>query len=238
VDDSSQLPEAEALAGHIRAITEAADRATALLRALAPLRAHLAALDAAVAALGFTPPSVEAAAAAPAASSPAADFDSGVVGAHRAPVTPAAGGLTPVREEPAPPDLAPPHGPAGTPPAAGVPSEEPAAVGPTDVTSAGGEVNGPSAPPAAHVRRTITVTVTREDAPLDLVRVHSALDQVQGVTSLALVSYTRGRAVLQVEGDRPIDELRLTEGLRAAFPEGVTAHHQGPDDIVVSIGTP
>ena len=237
MNDSSQLPEAEALEGHIRAITEAADRAAVLLRALAPLRPHLAALDAAVAAaISALPASVEAHVAAPAASAPAGADE--VADLQMAPGTPGAGDLKPARDDSARPELSSPGEQTAVPTAAGLPSEGPAAVGLMAVANADGEANGATAPAVAHLGRTITVTVTREDAPLDLVRVHSALDQVQGVLSLALVSYTRGRAVLQIEGDRPIDEMRLTEGLRAAFPEGVTTHRQSPDDLVLSIGTP
>jgi hypothetical protein len=237
VNDTPQQSDAAALEAHIRAVTEAAERAGALLRALAPLRAHLAALESAVSAVavpatattaGHEPP-------APAATLPAGDHqtsgrdtasavaqvdDTGLSGEAMAAVEAQAAsqGI---------------HGPAVVLP----PTEE---ATPNDAMPAirpGDDANGNTPPPAARTGRTVTVTVTREDSPLDLVRVHAALDQLEGVTSLTLVSYTRGRAVLQMEADRPIDELPLTEGLGAAFPEGVTAHQQGPDDILMAIGT-
>jgi hypothetical protein len=198
-----------ALDDHIRAVTAAVERAAGLLHALAPLRAQLARLDAAIAAVG------EAAALSP--DDPHAGSRTGIsrppedLEVQPAPAAPAERLTDPPDAEPMP-----------NPPAA---------------TSSGiDDTNGSASPDGARAGRCITVTVTREDVPLDLVRVHSALDQVQGVTSLALLSYARGRAILQIETERPIDELPLAEGLRAAFPEGVTARRQGADALEMTIG--
>jgi hypothetical protein len=83
---------------------------------------------------------------------------------------------------------------------------------------------------------TVTVTVRRDDQPLDLTRLHGALVAFPGVVSLTLVSYVRGRAVLEMQVDRPLDGQALAEALRREFPEGVTVEPRSPDDIAVAIG--
>jgi hypothetical protein len=82
----------------------------------------------------------------------------------------------------------------------------------------------------------VTVTVSRAEGPLDLVRVHGALDAVEGITGLALASYTRGRAVILLDTDRLPDELALDEALRAAFPEGVQGRWLGAAEYLATIG--
>jgi hypothetical protein len=84
--------------------------------------------------------------------------------------------------------------------------------------------------------RTITVTVSRAEGPLDLVRVHGALDAVDGISGLALASYTRGRAVILLESERAPEELRLEDALRVAFPEGVSGRWLGPNEYLATIG--
>ena len=108
----------------------------------------------------------------------------------------------------------------------------PAAVSPPPASVAAGEAPA-TRPPA---QPPVTVTAVREDAPLDLVRVHTALAETPGVTSVALVNYTRGRAVLHVVGDHPIALQTLTDRLRTAFPEGVQAEQAGADTLAVTIG--
>jgi hypothetical protein len=86
--------------------------------------------------------------------------------------------------------------------------------------------------------RTVTVTVSRTEGPLDLVRVHSALDAIDGVAGLALASYTRGRAVILIDTDRSPERLALADALREAFPEGVNGHWLGESEYLATIGTP
>jgi hypothetical protein len=86
--------------------------------------------------------------------------------------------------------------------------------------------------------RTITVTVSRAEGPLDLVRVHGALDAVEGISGLALASYTRGRAVILLDSDRTPEQLGLYEALQAAFPEGVSGRWLGPNEFLATIGLP
>ena len=85
-------------------------------------------------------------------------------------------------------------------------------------------------------RRTVSVTVTRTEGPLDLVRVHGALDGLPGVTGLALASYTRGRANILLDTDRAPDDLAVAEALRSAFPEGVSGEWMGDTEFVATIG--
>jgi hypothetical protein len=86
--------------------------------------------------------------------------------------------------------------------------------------------------------RTITVTVSRAEGPLDLVRVHGALDTVEGIGGLALASYTRGRAVILLDSDRAPDGLGIGEALQSAFPEGVAGRWLGPNEYLATIGLP
>jgi hypothetical protein len=92
------------------------------------------------------------------------------------------------------------------------------------------------APAQSTVRRTVSVTVARSDGPLDLVRVHSALEAMPGVTGLALTSYTRGRAGIMLETERPGSELPLHDALLDAFPEGVTGRWEGEGEYTATIG--
>jgi hypothetical protein len=102
-------------------------------------------------------------------------------------------------------------------------------------TAAGRDAIGPAEaiPPGLS---TVTVTVRRDDQPLDLTRLHGALVALPGVVSLTLVSYVRGRTVLELHVDQPLDLETLAEALRRAFPEGVTVESRSPDDIAVAIG--
>lgn len=97
--------------------------------------------------------------------------------------------------------------------------------------------------PAAHepshpARRTVAISVSRAEGPLDLVRVHSALEAIPGVSGLALTGYTRGRAGMLIETDRSPQELPLREALLAVFPEGVTGRWQGDSEFAAVIGPP
>jgi hypothetical protein len=85
-------------------------------------------------------------------------------------------------------------------------------------------------------RRQLTIVVTRQDAPLDLVRAHGALEHVAGVESLVLASYTRGRAVLHAEVSRSPEQLALVEALRAAFNDPVSIVEESDDTLTLSIG--
>jgi len=68
------------------------------------------------------------------------------------------------------------------------------------------------------------------------VRVHGALDAVEGISGLALASYTRGRAVILLESERTAEDLRLEDALRIAFPEGVSGRWLGPNEYLATIG--
>jgi hypothetical protein len=83
----------------------------------------------------------------------------------------------------------------------------------------------------------VSVTVTRSEGPLDLVRVHGALDGLPGVTGLALASYTRGRANILLDTERPRDELAVRDALIAAFPEGVSGEWVSDTEYLATIGT-
>lgn len=85
-------------------------------------------------------------------------------------------------------------------------------------------------------RRTVSVTVMRSEGPLDLVRVHSALDGLEGVTGLALASYTRGRANILLDTERDPAELDVRDALLAAFPEGVSGEWTSESEYVATIG--
>lgn len=85
-------------------------------------------------------------------------------------------------------------------------------------------------------KRTVSVTVTRADGPLDLVKVHSALDQIPGVSGLALASYTRGRAAILLDTERQQEDLPLREALLAAFPEGVSGRWVAEGEYLATIG--
>lgn len=91
---------------------------------------------------------------------------------------------------------------------------------------------------AAGAKRTVSVTVSRNEGPLDLVRVHGALESVPGVTGLALTSYTRGRAGILLETDRPPADLDLGDALGSVFPEGVNGNWEGENEYVAVIGEP
>jgi hypothetical protein len=91
-------------------------------------------------------------------------------------------------------------------------------------------------PTQAARRRTVSVTVTRGEGPLDLVRVHGALDGLPGVTGLALASYTRGRANILLDTDRAPEDLAVRDALLQAFPEGVDGEWVGDNEYVATIG--
>jgi hypothetical protein len=94
--------------------------------------------------------------------------------------------------------------------------------------------DGTTHPPGG--KRTVSVTVSRPEGSLDLVRVHGALESIPGVTGLALTSYTRGRAGILLETDRPPSALELDSALTAVFPEGVNGGWQGESEYVAVIG--
>jgi hypothetical protein len=249
MNESATRVNVPALQAYVREITEAAARAAEILQTLAPLRARFDGLDAAIAAYvqacgGEEQPAPPARAPQPKvfpATAPRADASVTTVPFESAPPVAVTNGPAALARVDGGSLLAPadasrslvePSGPAPV-----VAPEEDAEAGrdrpsPTDEPA----VPEPDQVGVVGTEGGVTVTVTRHDAPLDLVRVHGAFDGIEGVASLALVSYTRGRAVLQLDTDQPLDDLALERGLRAAFPEGVSTRRHGPNDVAVSIG--
>jgi hypothetical protein len=91
-------------------------------------------------------------------------------------------------------------------------------------------------PPAPAGMRTVSVIVSGTDGPLDLVRVHSAMDSLTGIRGVTLASYTRNHAVLLLETDLPSATLPLAEALMAAFAARVDGKWLSETDFVATIG--
>lgn len=203
---------------------EAIRTVTRLMRALAPVAAELRALQEAI---------VELQAAAQFETWPrlgrGAEAEPVPMAAVVAPTPLPEPEATPAREPEPPPPVLSRQAP-------GTPAEAPSSVVPFPLTRAESETQTAPAERASRMR-TVTVTVSRAEGPLDLVRVHGALDAVEGISGLALASYTRGRAVILLDTDRSPDQLALDEALRAAFPEGVQARWLGPTEYLATIGT-
>lgn len=107
--------------------------------------------------------------------------------------------------------------PAASPPADGRAIPEPSA----SASAAGASASSPAA-------RTVpggmvTLTVSARQGPLDLSRVHRAVESVPGITGLVVTSYTRGRAEFLLNVAPDAVALPLAEALTAAFPHGVDA---------------
>ncbi|MGH2583731.1 MAG: hypothetical protein ACRDJE_02320 [Dehalococcoidia bacterium] len=146
----------------------------------------------------------------------------------------AAGGLVPAdqppraeRSGPSAPERIQPFVDAAQP---GSEEAEAAAPATPDAESHAAAASSPSTRPES-----LSVTVSCPDGSLDLVRVFRALQPMDGVADLNLLSYTGGRAILQLVVYKPPQQLALHDALAAAFPEGVTGDWIAPTEYVVVI---
>jgi hypothetical protein len=114
----------------------------------------------------------------------------------------------------------------------GLPEYRPA----TADVAGGGRLLCPPTPRDGSLLGPVALTVERGDGPLDLARLHGALSGVAGVSSVALLSYARGRAHLRVECAAPVADAALLAGLAGAFPDAVTLDRSGPAELVARIG--
>lgn len=101
-----------------------------------------------------------------------------------------------------------------------------------------------SAPPSLGEERlvapgstgTITIAVIRTNGSLDLVRVHDALMNVEGVTKLGVSSYTRGRAKILMTVEHPVERDALSRALADAFPNEFTGDWLGDFEYQAVLG--
>ena len=89
---------------------------------------------------------------------------------------------------------------------------------------------------AAAQPQPVTVTIRSENGVLDLGHIYSALEAVPGVTGLALVSYTRGRAALRLDTGRAAADLPIADALGSVLEADVSIEQTGPDELSVTLG--
>jgi hypothetical protein len=95
------------------------------------------------------------------------------------------------------------------------------------------------AEPARHGEgelHSVAVVISGPRGPVDLARVHAALDSIAGVENLRLGRYDRTGVVVYVETSRNPSELPLQEALSAVFAEGVTGRWAAPDEYLATVG--
>jgi hypothetical protein len=101
--------------------------------------------------------------------------------------------------------------------------------------ASGAENHTPGPPSAAARPEPVSVTVSCPGGSLDLVRVFRALQPMDGVADLNLLSYAGGRAVVQLAVYKPPQQIALHDALAAAFPEGMTGDWIAPAEYVAVI---
>jgi hypothetical protein len=82
----------------------------------------------------------------------------------------------------------------------------------------------------------IAVIISGPRGPVDLARVHAALDSIDGVDNLRLGRYDRTGVVVYVETARNPGDLPLQQALSSVFAEGVTGRWSSPDEYLATVG--
>jgi hypothetical protein len=82
----------------------------------------------------------------------------------------------------------------------------------------------------------IAVVISGPRGPVDLARVHAALDSIDGVDNLRLGRYDRTGVVVYVETARNPGDLPLQQALSSVFAEGVTGRWSSPDEYLATVG--
>jgi hypothetical protein len=154
---------------------------------------------------------------------------------ERPPVTPAvtAGGDRDTVAE-----TAPPSDPVIVPPISAGPAAEPVAPSPPQylVTLDEGAEDPPADAVATEELHSIAVVISGPRGPVDLARVHAALDSIDGVDNLRLGRYDRSGVVVYVETARDPGELPLQQALNSVFAEGVRGEWATPEEYLVTVG--
>lgn len=96
---------------------------------------------------------------------------------------------------------------------------------------------GEEAPPRSNDDvHSVAVIISGPRGPVDLARVHAALDGIDGVDNLRLGRYDRTGVVVYVETARNPSDLPLQEALSSVFAEGVTGRWSSPDEYLATVG--
>lgn len=94
-----------------------------------------------------------------------------------------------------------------------------------------------SAPtPVGNELHSIAVVISGPRGPVDLARVHAALDSIDGVENLRLGRYDRSGVVVYVETTRNPSDLPIQQALSSVFAEGVTGRWATPDEYLATVG--
>jgi hypothetical protein len=98
------------------------------------------------------------------------------------------------------------------------------------------DVPRPDAPADVDGLHAIAVIISGPRGPVDLARVHAALDSMDGVANLRLGRYDRSGVVIYVETARSPSDLPIQQALSSVFAEGVTGRWATPDEYLATVG--